>query len=241
VPDEHDIISCEDAAAWETWLAAHHQLQKGVWLRIAKKHSGAAARLRNMPSTGPAMPAPTANTRGWLAMATEPIYSCFVVATKEVQRAASAACTRFAEAYRRGSDQVYDPTRVGVLRLAAERGPIRPTDIAAELDVNPSSITRQVKALHALGHLTIAGDPTDGRAYLVQANDQGRAELNAFDDKGLEVFSAVVEDWSEQDLRLLTTLLDRMIDTWAQKAATMRDEVHARRPGVHPDPWWAGS
>ncbi len=156
-------------------------------------------------------------------------------------RAASTACTRFADAYRRGSNQVYDATRVGVLRLAAERGPIRPTDIAAELDVNPSSITRQVKALHALGHLAASGDPTDGRAYLVQATDQGRAELRAFDDKGLEVFSAVVDEWSDHDLQLLTTLLDRMIDTWAHTASDKRDEVHARKPDVRPDPWWAGS
>lgn len=156
-------------------------------------------------------------------------------------RAASAACTRFADAYRRGSDQVYDATRVGVLRLAAERGPIRPTDIAAELDVNPSSITRQIKALHALGHLTATGDPNDGRAYLVQATDLGRAELRAFDDKGLEVFSAIVEDWSEHDLQLLTTLLNRMIGTWSHTAHDKRAEVHARHPAVRTDPWWAGS
>jgi uncharacterized protein YdeI (YjbR/CyaY-like superfamily) len=43
VADELDVISCKDAAAWETWLAANHQLQKGVWLKIAKKHSGVAS------------------------------------------------------------------------------------------------------------------------------------------------------------------------------------------------------
>ena len=168
-------------------------------------------------------------------------YGCTVKANNNVLRAASVACTRFADAYRRGSDQVYDATRVGVLRLAAAHGPMRPTDVAAELDVNPSSITRQVKALHALGHLTIAGDPSDGRAYLVQATDQGRAELRSFDDKGLEVFATVVEDWSEQDLQLLTTLLNRMVDTWARTGQDKRAEVHARKPAVRADPWWAGS
>jgi DNA-binding MarR family transcriptional regulator len=168
-------------------------------------------------------------------------YACFVKANKDLLRATSAACTRFADAYRRGSDQVYDATRVGVLRLAAERGPIRPSDLAAELDVNPSSITRQVKALHGLGHLTVSGDPSDGRAYIVEATEQGRAELRSFDDKGLDVFSAVVEDWSEQDLRQLTTLLNRMIDMWARTAQSKRAEVHARAPAVRRDPWWAGS
>jgi DNA-binding MarR family transcriptional regulator len=163
-----------------------------------------------------------------------------VKASKAVLRAASAACTRFADAYRRGSDQVVDATRVGVLRLAVEHGPIRPTDLAAGLDVNPSSITRQVRALHELGHLAVSGDPNDGRGYLVRATDQGRAELRSFDEKGLEVFSAVVQGWDEDDLRTLTTLLERMVDTWARPSDT-RERVHARPPAVRPDPWWAGS
>jgi DNA-binding MarR family transcriptional regulator len=159
----------------------------------------------------------------------------------EVLRAASAACTCFGEAYRRGTEQAYDVTRVGVLRIAAEQGPVRPTDIAAELDVNPSSVTRQIKALHGLGHLAVTADPSDRRSYLVEATEVGRAELRAFDEKGLEVFAAVVEDWSEQDLRRLTTLLNRMVDTWATGASDKRAEVHARPPAVRPDPWWTGS
>ncbi len=41
--DELDIIFCEDAAAWETWLAANRRLHQGVWLKIAKKHTGVAS------------------------------------------------------------------------------------------------------------------------------------------------------------------------------------------------------
>jgi uncharacterized protein YdeI (YjbR/CyaY-like superfamily) len=40
VPDKLDIITCEDAATWEAWLAANHRLHKSVWLKIAKKDSG---------------------------------------------------------------------------------------------------------------------------------------------------------------------------------------------------------
>ena len=38
--DGVEIIAFPDAAAWETWLAEHHRLQGGVWLKLAKKHSG---------------------------------------------------------------------------------------------------------------------------------------------------------------------------------------------------------
>jgi uncharacterized protein YdeI (YjbR/CyaY-like superfamily) len=43
VPDELDIIICEDAAAWDAWLSANYRLRQGVWLKIAKKHTGVAS------------------------------------------------------------------------------------------------------------------------------------------------------------------------------------------------------
>jgi uncharacterized protein YdeI (YjbR/CyaY-like superfamily) len=38
-----EIIVCKDAAQWESWLADHHELRAGVWLKIAKKSSGMAS------------------------------------------------------------------------------------------------------------------------------------------------------------------------------------------------------
>jgi uncharacterized protein YdeI (YjbR/CyaY-like superfamily) len=35
-----EVIRCVDAAAWESWLEAHHARAEGVWLKIAKKGSG---------------------------------------------------------------------------------------------------------------------------------------------------------------------------------------------------------
>jgi uncharacterized protein YdeI (YjbR/CyaY-like superfamily) len=34
------VLSFEDVAQWETWLADHYDLQSGIWLKIAKKKSG---------------------------------------------------------------------------------------------------------------------------------------------------------------------------------------------------------
>ena len=41
--DELEIIRCVDAGAWEAWLTANYRLQQGVWLKIAKVHSGVAS------------------------------------------------------------------------------------------------------------------------------------------------------------------------------------------------------
>ena len=38
--DGVEIIAFRDAAAWESWLADNHELQVGVWLKLAKKSSG---------------------------------------------------------------------------------------------------------------------------------------------------------------------------------------------------------
>ena len=38
--DGVEIIAFRDAKAWESWLAANHERPEGVWLKMAKKHSG---------------------------------------------------------------------------------------------------------------------------------------------------------------------------------------------------------
>jgi uncharacterized protein YdeI (YjbR/CyaY-like superfamily) len=38
--DGVEIVAFRDAAAWESWLAAHHERQAGVWLKLARKGSG---------------------------------------------------------------------------------------------------------------------------------------------------------------------------------------------------------
>jgi len=38
--DGVEVIAFADAHAWESWLAANHELPAGVWLKLAKKSSG---------------------------------------------------------------------------------------------------------------------------------------------------------------------------------------------------------
>jgi uncharacterized protein YdeI (YjbR/CyaY-like superfamily) len=37
------VLDFPDAARWESWLAAEHEVQGEAWLRIAKRHSGIAS------------------------------------------------------------------------------------------------------------------------------------------------------------------------------------------------------
>ena len=35
-----DVLDFPDAAAWEAWLEAEHEVRSEAWLRIAKRRSG---------------------------------------------------------------------------------------------------------------------------------------------------------------------------------------------------------
>jgi DNA-binding MarR family transcriptional regulator len=150
-------------------------------------------------------------------------------ASTEQVAALSAAALRFGDALRRGQARAFDPVRVGVLRVAAERGPVRPGDVAEELDVLPSSVTRHVQVLVEAGHLEVTADPSDRRASLIEATEGGRAELRQFLDVGHEVFGAVVDDWTPADVVTLTTLLDRLITDWAEKGPAHQRAARSRR------------
>ena len=54
-----EVIACAGAADWESWLAAHHAVRDGVWLKIAKKGSG-------RPSVTPAEATEVALCYGWI-------------------------------------------------------------------------------------------------------------------------------------------------------------------------------
>jgi len=104
-----------------------------------------------------------------------------------------------------------DRTEIGVLKVVAERRGARPTEIAEQLHVHPSSVTRHVHALQATGRLTARSDPDDGRASIVEITEAGVAELGRVYEDGLDAFADVVSDWAPTDVRTLTAGLSRLL------------------------------
>ena len=104
---------------------------------------------------------------------------------------------------------------------------------AESLDVNPSTITRHVRRLVEDGEVTLFSDTTDGRASLVQITDRGRAHLRRIYDGGVDSFLALVQAWTNDEVRTLTSLLDRLMATAeaaqaAQSTAPAREQTVAR-------------
>jgi DNA-binding MarR family transcriptional regulator len=123
---------------------------------------------------------------------------------------------------------------LSLLQLVADRQPIRPSEIAEVQDVHPSLVTRQVRELEDAGHVQVAADPADGRSCLVTLTPAGTGELQRLTQVGLDRFALFVADWSPGDVRMLTTLLDKLRNSIAAVAAQEQEQRPAGRR-------WAGT
>lgn len=154
-------------------------------------------------------------------------------ASKEEVRQLAEAVTTLVEGAYRGMARTFDLTRIGLLRLAASGDPVRPSDAADALDVNPSTITRYARALEDEGFVQVSGDPADRRSCLISATAAGGAELARFAEAGVDVFGGVIQDWSAEDVREFSRLITRLADDWME-----RGPAHTRPPRRTALPRW---
>jgi DNA-binding MarR family transcriptional regulator len=99
-----------------------------------------------------------------------------------------------------------------LLNRVEELGPMRASDLAAALNLDASTISRQTHKLVDAGLIERSIDPVDGRACLLAVSERGRdaqAEVVAFRRQQL---AEMLREWSDADRRLVTNLLDRLAD-----------------------------
>jgi DNA-binding MarR family transcriptional regulator len=115
-----------------------------------------------------------------------------------------------------------DPVTIRLLALAAERGTLRPSDAASELDVAPPTITRHVHALERDGRLVAVADPADGRSYIIEVTEAGHTALKEFREDLVARFRPVLEGFDSQEVHTLALLLSRLADSMGSVAVTAR-------------------
>jgi DNA-binding MarR family transcriptional regulator len=123
---------------------------------------------------------------------------------------------------------------LSLLQLVADRGAIRPSEIAGLQDVHPSLVTRQVRELEDDGHVQVAADPADGRSCLVTLTPAGAGELGRLTQTGLDRFALFVADWQPGEVQMLTALLDKLRESMAAVSAQEQEHRPAGRR-------WAGT
>lgn len=116
-----------------------------------------------------------------------------------------------------------DGISVGLLSIAAQRGRLRPSEVADELQLNRSVVSRHLQSLEEAGAIRLVEDPADGRAWLVEVLPAGFAELRRFRAAITRIYGELLADWPPEDVDTLTALLVRLGESMARR--------HPRRIG----------
>ena len=134
------------------------------------------------------------------------------------------------EVIRRGQSRAFNTEQVAVMQLLTASDALLPSEIAATLGVPRSSITRRIQELQRTGKVDIEPSVSDGRSYRVRLTRAGRAELDALEAKGRDLFAAWISDWTSEEVRTFTALARRL--TGLPRPAPARERHGA---------WWKAS
>lgn len=95
-----------------------------------------------------------------------------------------------------------------LVRIAA-LGPMRLSDLAADLGVELSTVSRQIAALEAKGYVVRSVDPDDRRAVLIDLSPAGGAAMKKMRNAWQATIQDLLVDWKHSDVDRLAKLLER--------------------------------
>jgi DNA-binding MarR family transcriptional regulator len=109
-----------------------------------------------------------------------------------------------------------------LLNRVEELGPMRASDLAATLQLDASTISRQTHKLVDAGLIERTIDPVDGRACLLAVSERGREALAEAVSFRRVQLAELLNEWSSGDRGHLTALLDRLADDLQQPSPRER-------------------
>ena len=106
-----------------------------------------------------------------------------------------------------------DPACYPLLMVLARDDSVRMSELAAALDLEKSTVTRQVDAVVRLGLAERGLDPDDARARTVRMTDEGRQRFDAVVQSAVDDWRLRLSQWNPDDIRTLSHLLRRLNDS----------------------------
>jgi len=91
-------------------------------------------------------------------------------------------------------------------------GPIRPSELAADVGLDISTVSRHVRSLEESGLVSRRPDPADGRSFLLSVTDRGSAAMTESLARREQALDRVLQTWSQADAADLRHLLSRLAD-----------------------------
>jgi DNA-binding MarR family transcriptional regulator len=120
---------------------------------------------------------------------------------------------RLGEATRRSTGvqphRALDRAAYVILRKLQEDGPQNVSAIADALNLDGSTVTRQVTALQKDGLIERQRDPRDGRGTVIEATRLGLHQVDAVREARRALYGTVLRDYSPQERRELAETLER--------------------------------
>ena len=128
-----------------------------------------------------------------------------------------------------GAKDSVEPGHLDVLDLLGARGDLRMTDLAAELGVDPSTVTRTLQRMEAAGLAKRVPDTGDGRVIKAQMTPEGSRLHEVVSANRSMILDTLFEDFDTDDRAQLVGLLERFVAAIDRYASRSRAEHGAAR------------
>jgi DNA-binding MarR family transcriptional regulator len=119
---------------------------------------------------------------------------------------------RTARAGAQALDPRLDVTAYPLVSTIGWRGAMRPSEIAAVLHLDKSTVSRQIAAAAKLGLVERVPDPDDLRAVTIRLTPAAQERMDALKAVRTERWRAALAEWAPGDIASLTRLLRQLVE-----------------------------
>jgi DNA-binding MarR family transcriptional regulator len=110
----------------------------------------------------------------------------------------------------RGAGQLLEPGAFLMLHAVASHGPARPSELADQLRLDASTVSRHLRNLEQAGLVVRGADPNDRRAARVCVSAAGETALDEAFQARQALLSRAFASWAVADREALVSLLTRL-------------------------------
>jgi DNA-binding MarR family transcriptional regulator len=131
---------------------------------------------------------------------------------------------RHLETFGRRSSLYLHIDRAGylALRTIEDLGPLTTKALATELNLDASTVTRQIAALETGGYVDRRPDPNDRRSSTILLTTEGRRMMDGVEQERRQGIEALVDDWDERDKTVLGRVLNKLNASLLQNGRSTR-------------------
>lgn len=147
----------------------------------------------------------------------DPVAERIRAAWRDLRRAGSTGPVR---AFLYEPDPPLDVAQADALDLIVSHAPVRMSDVASLLRVDPSTATRTVSRLQQLALVDRTADPVDARVVLVVPSEGGRRLHARVRARANDLLSDMLDTFDAEDRERLASLMERLVAAVDERRGT---------------------